>query len=119
MHWWRASLDAALGKRAGILDGQTNACRLINGENDGWPGLVLDQYAKRSRVKIYTAAWLPRVNEIACNSFASGCKPASLVLRLSRNTQPQFAAAGFRDGQILFRRTELRASHFQGVWHSF
>src|ERR1043166_2435827 len=34
--WWRTRLDATLAKRAGILDEQTTACRLINGESDGW-----------------------------------------------------------------------------------
>lgn len=98
--WWQARLEAALEKRAGILDENTTACRLINGESDGWPGLVLDQYARTFVLKLYTAAWLPRVNEVAA-LVSERLRSASLVLRLSRNTQPQFAAAGFRDGQIL------------------
>lgn len=98
--WWHTRFEEALARRNGILDGHTTACRLINGESDGWPGLVLDQYARTFVLKLYTAAWLPRVNEVAA-LVSERLKPASLVLRLSRNTQPQFAAAGFRDGQIL------------------
>jgi 23S rRNA (cytosine1962-C5)-methyltransferase len=98
--WWRAQLDAALAARAGILDERTNACRLINGESDGWPGLVLDRYAQVLVMKIYTGAWLPRVKEIA-SLLGERLQPASIVLRLSRNTQHQFAATGFYDGEIL------------------
>ena len=99
--WWRARLNTALAVRAPILDASTNACRLLNGENDGWPGLILDHYAKTLVVKIYTAAWLPRVNEIS-SLLRDRLRPASLVLRLSRNTQAQFALGGFHDGQMLF-----------------
>ncbi|HEY0550694.1 MAG TPA: class I SAM-dependent methyltransferase, partial [Verrucomicrobiae bacterium] len=98
--WWTTRFEEALARRSGILDGHTTACRLINGESDGWPGLVLDQYARTFVLKLYTAAWLPRVNEVAA-LVSKRLKPASLVLRLSRNTQPQFAAARFRDGKIL------------------
>ncbi len=99
--WWQIRLEEALVRRDGILDGNTDACRLINGESDGWPGLVLDQYACTLVLKLYTAAWLPRVNEIA-SLLNERLKPASLVLRLSRNAQAQFTTAGFQDGQILF-----------------
>src|ERR1041384_5018996 len=55
--WWRARVEAALAKRNGLLDQNTTACRLINGESDGWPGLVLDRYEEVLVAKIYTAAW--------------------------------------------------------------
>ena len=58
--WWRARLDATLARREGIADAQTNGLRLINGESDGWPGLVLDRYDTTLVLKLYTAAWLPR-----------------------------------------------------------
>ena len=35
-----------------------------HGESDGWPGLVLDHYDTTLVLKIYTAAWLPRLDEI-------------------------------------------------------
>src|SRR5688572_6883886 len=59
--WWRARLDTAIAKRTDILDERTTACRLINGESDGWPGLVLDRYGAVLVLKLYTAAWMPRV----------------------------------------------------------
>ncbi len=98
--WWQTRLDEALARRDGILDANTTACRLINGESDGWPGLVLDQYGRTFVLKLYTAAWLPRVKEVGA-LLTENLKPASFVLRLSRNAQPRFVAAGFHDGQIL------------------
>src|SRR5688500_11279890 len=42
--WWRGKLEAAIARRRGLFDQQTTGYRLIHGENDGWPGLILDRY---------------------------------------------------------------------------
>src|ERR1039458_2481624 len=42
---------------------ETTGYRLIHGESDGWPGLVLDRYDTTLVLKLYTAAWLPRLDE--------------------------------------------------------
>lgn len=99
--WWRARFDATLAKRAGILDERTTACRLINGESDGWPGLVLDRYGDVLVLKLYTIAWLSRVSFLV-ELFRERTQPKTIVLRLSRNVQASFTRSGFRDGQILF-----------------
>ena len=100
--WWLARLTQALARRNGLFDAATTGYRLIHGESDGWPGLVLDRYDATLVLKLYTAAWLPRLDEILAllNEIIS-CE--RIVLRLSRNIQP-FAEAQFqrRDGQILF-----------------
>ena len=58
----------------------------MNGESDGWPGLVLDRYEATLVVKLYTAAWLPRLAEII--ALVRETLPArALVLRLSRHVQ--------------------------------
>ncbi|MGZ4974207.1 MAG: class I SAM-dependent rRNA methyltransferase [Limisphaerales bacterium] len=96
--WFKLKLDEALAKRAGLFDENTNGFRCINGESDGWPGLVLDRYANTYVLKIYTAAWLPRLQEVVTLlEFAP-----RLVLRLSRNIQ-ELARTKFKftDGQIL------------------
>ena len=46
------------------LDARTDGYRCINGESEGWPGLVVDRYATTLVLKLYTAAWLPRLDEI-------------------------------------------------------
>ena len=40
-------LDAAVGKRAGLLDGRTDAVRLVDGAGDGVAGFALEDYASR------------------------------------------------------------------------
>src|SRR4051794_18194080 len=42
--WWAERLGQALKRRRGLFDEQTTGYRCINGESDGWPGLVLDRY---------------------------------------------------------------------------
>ena len=96
--WWQQHAAKAFALRQGIFDSQTTGFRCINGENDGWPGLVLDQYDTTRVLKLYTAAWLPRLDEIVDLLKGEG----RLVLRLSRNIQKQ-ALDDFAldDGQIL------------------
>ena len=100
--WWQARLQQALARREGLFDENTIACRLINGESDGWPGLVLDRYHTTLVVKLYTAAWLPRLDEVT-TLFLRTLAPERLLLRLSRNIQAvaarEFAKA---DGQFVF-----------------
>jgi 23S rRNA (cytosine1962-C5)-methyltransferase len=99
--WWSRQLDQALRRRQGLFDEQTTGFRWINGESDGWPGLVLDRYAETLVLKLYTAAWLPRAEEVA-RLIAERLRPGRIVLRLSRNIQ-EIAGKRFhkRDGEIL------------------
>ena len=82
--WWMRRREEAFARRKGLFDKQTTAFRWINGESDGWPGLVLDRYGGALVLKLYTAAWLPRLEEIADVLVDEG---GSVVLRLSRNIQ--------------------------------
>ena len=96
--WWRQHAANALAFRRDLFDAQTTGFRCINGENDGWPGLVLDQYDATRVLKIYTAAWLPRLDESAGLLKGEG----RLILRLSRNIQKQARDEyGVKDGGIL------------------
>jgi len=100
--WWNAHLEKTLARRAGLFDATTTGYRFIHGESDGWPGLVLDRYDTTLVVKIYTAAWLPRRDEILA-LFKATIPCDRIVLRLSRNIQV-LAEKQFQlhDGQILF-----------------
>jgi 23S rRNA (cytosine1962-C5)-methyltransferase len=100
--WWHLHLQAALKRREGLFDARTTGGRLINGESDGWPGLVLDRYAATLVLKLYTAAWLPML-PLVTELIKAELRPERIVLRLSRNI---FAAAEKRslphhDGEIL------------------
>ncbi|AFZ68439.1 23S rRNA (cytosine(2499)-C(5))-methyltransferase [Deinococcus peraridilitoris] len=99
--WWSRHLEAALQRRESLFDEATDGYRLLNGESDGWPGLVLDRYADTLVLKVYTAAWFahwPTVRALLGARFPA----ARLVLRLSRNIQDlareQF---GLHDGMLL------------------
>ncbi|TAK94763.1 MAG: hypothetical protein EPO07_16250, partial [Verrucomicrobia bacterium] len=84
--FWRARLDAAIKRREGLFDEHTTGYRLLNGESDGWPGLVLDRYDTTLVLKIYTAAWFSRLEEIV-GLIRERLKSERIVLRMSRNIQ--------------------------------
>jgi 23S rRNA (cytosine1962-C5)-methyltransferase len=94
--WFQQRLQDALKRRS--FDDTTNGYRCINGESDGWPGLVLDRYADTYVLKIYTAAWLPRLQDvIGLIDFAP-----RIVLRLSRNIyEVAKSKFNYTDGQII------------------
>jgi 23S rRNA (cytosine1962-C5)-methyltransferase len=86
--WWLRRLVGALQTRNGLFDPATTGYRCINGESDGWPGLVLDRYDTTLALKLYSAAWLPRQQEIL-GIITQQLKPERVVLRLSRNIQAE------------------------------
>lgn len=98
--WWEQRFDECLACREGILDDKTNGCRLINGESDGWPGLVLDRYDTTLVLKLYSVAWLGMLDllrELILTKRPTTC----LVLRLSRNLAAAAELAGWKDGDLL------------------
>src|SRR5688572_10775198 len=95
--WWRKQLARAVDRRRELFDEHTTGYRYIHGENDGFPGLVLDRYANVAVLKLYTGAWLSRLQEIT-GLIREVIQPESIVLRLSRNLQSSQLA----DGQIVF-----------------
>ncbi len=98
--WWRERLAIPLRERAALFDETTTGYRCVNGESDGWPGLVLDRYAGCYVLKLYTAAWFPHLERIA-GLILDQCQPASLILRLSRNIRVTAETVGLADGQLL------------------
>ncbi len=100
--WWAGRLEQAVAKRRDLFDVSTTGYRLIHGESDGWPGLVLDRYDTTLVVKIYTAAWLPRLEEIF-GLLRDKIPCERMVLRMSRNIQAQ-AGKEFKrqDGQVVY-----------------
>lgn len=102
MAWWQARLAQTLARREGLFDAATTGYRLIHGESDAWPGLVLDRYDTTLVLKLYAAAWLPRLAETV-ELFKNIISCERIVLRLSRNIQAS-AENEFqrRDGHVLF-----------------
>jgi 23S rRNA (cytosine1962-C5)-methyltransferase len=99
--WWSERFRVAIARRDGLFDLQTTGYRLIHGESDGWPGLVLDRYHETLVLKLYTGAWLPRLGEIK-RLIGEQLHPERIVLRLSRNLQTAGEKTyGVADGQVL------------------
>ena len=96
--WWLEKAQACLARREGnILKDGTDGARLINGESEGFPGLVADIYAGTLVVKIYAASWLAQWEEIE-DVFREVFRPQHLILRLSRNITQYAASMGFTEG---------------------
>ena len=103
--WWGRRLDEALLRRSPLFgvpgaDGDTNGYRVLNGESDGFGGLVVDRYAHVLVVKLYTAAWFPHLPRML-GLLSARFPGAAAALRLSRNIQSAAAKAGLHDGQAV------------------
>ncbi len=80
---------------------ETNGYRVIFGENDKLPGLVLDRYAGTIVMKLYTPAWLPYL-ELLNSVMPQVLSYERLVLRLSRGMMKDPTLLfGLTDGEIL------------------
>jgi 23S rRNA (cytosine1962-C5)-methyltransferase len=107
-------LAAAAARRAPLLGdgggvrlparptgGATTGYRLVHGEGDGLPGLVIDRYDRVLVLKLYSAAWLPHLRAVLAG-LDSVAPADAVVLRLSRAVQRDSAALhGLIDGMTL------------------
>ncbi|HSH03616.1 MAG TPA: class I SAM-dependent methyltransferase [Anaerolineae bacterium] len=99
--WWTNQLITTLHRRAPLLaDPTTTAFRLIHGENDGWPGLILDKYDTTLVLKLYTHSWFPYL-PLLIPLIQAQHPFERLVLRLSRHLQDS-QTFGLADGHILW-----------------
>ncbi|MCY3781609.1 MAG: class I SAM-dependent methyltransferase [Chloroflexi bacterium] len=97
-------LRAAQAKRKPLINTETTGYRLVYGESDGFPALVLDRYGDTLVLKLYTTAWIPHLRALI-PALRESIVFDSLVLRLSRTLQSdQLNVAklyGLHDGQQL------------------
>lgn len=100
--WWQSRMTAAVEARRPHFGPDTDGFRLVNGESDGWPALILDRYGDTLVLKLYSAVWRCRVDDLVRWIRVAVPAAGRIVLRLSRNAQPAFTQAGFVDGQNLF-----------------
>lgn len=100
--WWHATIRAALdvrGSFTGAADADRLAYRILNGENDGVSGLVVDRYANVLVVKLYSAVWFPHLATVVGALLdATGC--SGTVLRLARNLDER-ETFGLHDGDVI------------------
>jgi len=103
--WFQNKLVTATRVRAGLKEKNTTGYRLVHGENDGLPGLVLDRYADTLVLKLYTPAWIPHLKDF-CDALALVSPATHLILRLNRSLQKQTEYLyGLSDGMTLSLQT--------------
>jgi len=95
--FWSKRFREAHLRREGLVDAATTGLRLINGESDGFPGLVLDRYDTTLVLKLYAVAWLARI-PLLREQIVARWQPERLVLRLSRNLE---GAGPGQEGSVL------------------
>ena len=96
--FWRQRIDAAIERRSVIGD-DTDGYRVLNGENDGFPGLVLDRYADTLVLKLYSPVWIPHLHTLV-HVIDQMLSPSALVLRLARTMSDQ-RLHGLTEGMAL------------------
>lgn len=111
--WFQNKLASTACLRAPLEEQNTNGYRLVHGENDGLPGLVIDRYAEALVIKLYTPAWIPHLNEF-CVALAQVSPAGYLILRLNRSLQKQTEFLhGLDDGMSLSLETPPNPILFQ------
>ncbi len=103
--WFAERLEKASQLRSPLAntppERRTTGYRLVHGENDGLPGLVIDRYADTLVIKLYTPAWIPHLAAV-CTALSEIHPAERLILRLSRSLQNQPALLyGLHDGFVL------------------
>lgn len=97
-------LRAAQAKRDPLIKEGSTGYRLVYGESDGFPALILDRYGDTLVMKLYTTAWLPHL-EALLGALEEALVFDNLVLRLSRALQSDRLNVaklyGLEDGQLL------------------
>jgi 23S rRNA (cytosine1962-C5)-methyltransferase len=111
--WFRDRLSAAFNLRRDLFESNTTGYRLLHGENDGLPGLVIDRYHDDCAVRLDTAAWTPRLGQIL--PIVLELMPSErLVLRLRRRMHSSPTGLhGLSDGQTLFGPANVGPVIFQ------
>lgn len=78
---WRRRLETAWLLRQSTLDlTGTDAYRLLHGEGDRLPGVVVDLYAGHAVLKLDTPAWLPHLGDLTA-AIVDIAAPRSLFLK--------------------------------------
>jgi 23S rRNA (cytosine1962-C5)-methyltransferase len=99
---------AALATSSGPA--RTTAYRVVHGENDGLPGLVVDRYGDALVVKLYSAVWFAHLDTVV-GLLVEALAATTVVLRLARTVAPH-APAGLTDGAPLVGEAPTAAVRF-------
>lgn len=98
--FWSARLAEAVSVRAPLASStETTAYRVVHGENDGLPGLILDRYEDHAVLKLYTSAWMPHLAAIV-PAIEDQLGSRSLIVRFGRSLT-EAGRAGIAEGSAL------------------
>jgi 23S rRNA (cytosine1962-C5)-methyltransferase len=78
--FWRRLIERALTLRRRVIPTETDACRLINAEGDGMPGLVCDRYGEHLVMTIGTAG-MEKWREVVIGLLLEIAAPIGIVER--------------------------------------
>ena len=102
--WFAERIAHAWRRRAPLLEQSTTGFRVVNGANDGLPGVVIDRYSGTLVIKLYTHAWIPHLATVV-ECMREVLEPESIILRLNRRMQAKVEHLhGLSDGALLFGR---------------
>jgi 23S rRNA (cytosine1962-C5)-methyltransferase len=96
--WIAGKIAIAYDRRVPLLQMDTNSYRLIFGENDGMPSLIVDVYAEVAVIKLYSLIWKYHMQDIL-EAILHHTGVKTVVLRLSRNVQK--LQKDYKEGQII------------------
>lgn len=77
--WWHQAIGRAIARRSG-LDRETNAFRLVHGEGDGLPSLVVDRYDQWLVVQLMSAG-LEHFRSDIVQALLDHLSPAGILAR--------------------------------------
>lgn len=96
--WFAEQFKHAQSIRQPLIDAGITGYRLVYGESDHFPGLIIDRYADTLVMKIYSAMWMPHLRDVL-SALQDTVSFERLVLRLSRGVDAE--KFGLYDGQVL------------------
>ncbi len=99
-NFFQERLQQAFLLRSSLDLGETNAYRVVNGESDGFPGMVVDRYSDTLVVKVYTSSWFPFLKMLV-ELLVEMAGPKRILLQLSRHVQ-RVSESGYQDNQMLW-----------------
>jgi 23S rRNA (cytosine1962-C5)-methyltransferase len=97
--FYEQRLQEAVQRRATLQHTETTGYRLVHGEGDFLPGLVIDRYDETLVIKLYSEAWLAHLADFL-PALEAVIPAERWILRLSRYLQQQYTY-GLEDGQTL------------------
>src|SRR5690554_1235299 len=97
--FWKSQLKKAYSRRDNLINKNITGYRGLNGENDEFPGLILDVYAQTGVLKIYSNIWKPYL-EVLMEAIQQQFSLETIVIRFSRKIE-QNNTFPYQEGDVV------------------